>query len=129
MIHVSADGNVAKDAEVVSYGPAENRKTLVSFGLICDKFYGDENPTYIQCTIFGAGDNVAKHVKTGRQMIVYGDLNRNDGGYYNLNVKQFSYGRVPMGKGYNVDDMGSSSHDAMESNYGGYDDDPRHFGR
>jgi len=94
MIKVFADGRVAKDASVFTYGDG---KKGVSFGLICDRFYGDENPTYIQCTIFNRDERTAESIYMGRQMVVTGDLTRKDQ-YYSIVVSDYSYGQEPKNR-------------------------------
>ena len=95
MIRVFAVGRVAQDAKVFEYGSGRKSSTGVSFGLICNKYYGDESPTYIQCTMFNRDEKVAQYITTGRQMTVMGDLSRNDDGYYSLIVNDFEYGQLP----------------------------------
>ena len=127
MIKLFMDGRVAKDAKVFEYGKGRDAKTGVSFGIICDRFYGDKNPTYIQCTIFNADERIAQHVTTGRQLVIHGDLTRNDEGYYSCTVDQFDFGQTPQrerdgDRGYRGDyhdDPGYQNRD---------EEDPRRFG-
>jgi single-stranded DNA-binding protein len=93
MIKTFGDGRVAKDAKVFQYG--KENKTGVSFGLICDRFYNDENPTYIQCTIWNRDEKTAQFITTGRQIFFEGKLTRNSDGYYNVDVDDFSFGQQP----------------------------------
>lgn len=97
MIKVFAVGRVAKDAETFEYKKADGTLgTGISFGLICEKFYGDENPTYIHCSKFGPDESLAQHITTGNQFIVEGTLsgNRTDNGtFYQINVDQSTFGQ------------------------------------
>lgn len=96
MIKVFMEGRVAKDAQVFEYGgTGRNAKTGVSWGMICNRFYGDENPTFISCTIFGADEKLAQYITTGKQLIVLGTLSRNQEGYYSVTVQEWSFGAVP----------------------------------
>lgn len=99
MIKVFAEGRVAQDAKVFEYKSGRDVKTGVSFGLICNRFYNDENPTYIQCTVFNRDEKTAQYITVGRQMVCSGNLNRNSEGYYSLVVDEFSYGQVPASHG------------------------------
>ena len=95
MIKVFMEGRIASDAKVFEYGSGSKIRTGVSFGLICNRFYDDEDPTYIQCTIWNRDENLAKHLTTGKQIIAVGDLTRNDKGYYSVSIDQFSFGSSP----------------------------------
>lgn len=112
MIKIFMEGRVAQDAKVFEYGTGRNAKTGVSFGLICNRFYNDENPTYMQCTIWSADEKLAQHITTGKQLIIDGTLTRNEEGYYSTTVNNFSFGSAPRGKG-NVEDS-----TPVEKNYG-----------
>ena len=116
MIKVFAEGRVAKDAKVFEYGKGRDTKTGVGFGLICNRFYNDENPTYIQCTIFGPDEKTAQYITTGRQMVIHGNLSRNEEGYYSVTVDDFSFGQVPNRD--RNDDGKRNSRDERD-NYGG----------
>ena len=58
MIKVFAEGIIAQDAKIFNYGK-NGSKEGVSFGVFCNKYYGDENATYIQCTYFNRGESLA----------------------------------------------------------------------
>ena len=94
MIKTFGDGRVAADAKVFEWGRQEV-KTGVSFGLICNKFYGDEDPTYIQCTIWNADEKIAQHITTGKQIIFEGKLTRNKEGYYSVSIDDWNFGASP----------------------------------
>lgn len=96
MILTIGEGRVAKDAKVFSYGQG---KTGVSVGVICNKYYGDEEPTYIQVTKFGADQSLGDLITTGRQIFFQGDLSRNEEGYYSVIAKEITLGQLPNGSG------------------------------
>lgn len=98
MIKVFAEGRVAATPKLFQYGEGgyNNSKTGIGFGLICNKFYNDENPTYLQCTIFNRDEKTAQYITVGRQMVVHGSLRCDNKGYYSLIIEDFSYGQVPQ---------------------------------
>lgn len=102
MIKLTACGIIATDAEVFEYrGGDGTTRTGIQFGLICEKFYGDENPTFIWCKKYGPDEKLAQHVLKGNQLIVSGTLqsNRNQEGqtFYNVNVDDLEFGRAKKG--------------------------------
>lgn len=109
MIKAFMSGRVAKDARIFNWKNSNNEnKTGISFGLICNRWYGDENPTYMQCTLYRGNNKLADMLSTGRQVFVQGTISRNKDGYYNVDVDDFDLGMVPNGKsqGYTIEREG-----------------------
>lgn len=99
MIKVFACGRIAKDCRKFQWKNSSGQTMNgFSFGLVCNRYYGDENPTYVQCTLYRGGDNLEQWLTTGRQLTVFGTLSRNDQ-YYNLDVDSFDFGAEPAGAG------------------------------
>lgn len=106
MIKVVACGRIAKDCKKFTWRNSEGRDRIgYSFGLICERFYGDENPTYIQCTLYRAGDSMERWLTTGRQLIVHGNLTRKEQ-YYNIDVDEFNFGAEPANSTRNANASG-----------------------
>lgn len=115
MIKVFAEGRIAKDARVFEYGKRNDIKTGVSFGLICNRFYEDEDPTYIQCVIWNRDENLADYLTTGQQMIITGNLTRNEEGYYSITVEDLSFGQRARGNRSNRDRSRDNSSGIMSN--------------
>lgn len=93
MIKVTAVGRLVKDATVFTYG--DHGKTGLNFTLACNNFRR-EDPTYLNCTMFGRDENLASYLLMGDQIIAYGDLditNDGNGNYYTkLTVSDIEFG-------------------------------------
>lgn len=92
MLKITAVGRLTKDAEVFSYGQG---KTGITFNLACNQMGSDE-AVFIQCTQFGRDENLAQYLKMGNQIIVHGDLIKNqgnDGNWYDkIIVQELEFG-------------------------------------
>lgn len=105
MIKAFMEGRVAANAKVFEYGNQNRAKTGVTFGLICNKFYKDEDPTYMQCTIWGADEKTAQYITTGKQLVVTGDITRNKDGYYSISVTDWASGLTPKSDQNSADSL------------------------
>lgn len=80
MIKVTGVGRLVNDAKVFTYG---GDKTGINFSIASNRM-GSEEATFVSCTMFGRGENLAQHLKQGNQIIIHGDLatSENGGSYY-----------------------------------------------
>ena len=95
MIKLFADGRLVKDASTFPYG---DNKIATKFTLACNRNGNDEEPVYLNCTIWGR--NFADYLLQGNQFVIHGDLSEriDDEGrhWMQCNVSEFSFGAKKM---------------------------------
>lgn len=89
MIKMYISGRLANDAKVFSYG--NEGKTGVNFSVVSNVPNGDSTEI-IGCTYYNRGEEFAKHLTQGNQVIVSGDYHKNDAGYVSCIVRDFEFG-------------------------------------
>lgn len=92
MVSMTAFGRLTKDATTFTYGDG---KEGINFSIACNKKFGGDEATFVNCVKFGVGDNLAQYLTMGNQILVTGEytVEESDGVYYSkLIVDQLEFG-------------------------------------